>query len=392
VIISDAVNTFPPRFFPKGKNLDGDFDYISLGSNMSITQKSIASEAKVSQALVSLILSQNANPVDADSKRRVRVTEETRQRVLEVAARLGYQGRGNSRSSEFKKDQSLSLLRLAPGILEGDSSPESRRNEEIWQQTLQNALIEAASKMGFTLNVRIFQDSHEAEHWLECSRMDGLLFGSPFATIPAKLHGKTPLVSLCGKSLLFCDSVAVDSEEIAALALGHLQALGHRKVALLGSHLLPKIATLRPSIFKECASALGMSAIEAFEDCQGAKDFIGKFLAPENATNRPSALIVEESLAIQIRQEALRLGMNLPRDLSLIGMSCRAFHDLSEPALSTVDFCPDDLARAALRLIGDRFQKAPEAFWKVSVSPKLAVRQSVAELHSTTARHLRNIE
>jgi hypothetical protein len=71
---------------------------------------------------------------------------------------------------------------------------------------------------------------------------------------------------------------------------------------------------------------------------------------------------------------------------------CRAFHDLGESALSTVDFCPEDIAQAALRLMGNRLQKAQQAFWKVGVSPKLAVRQSVAELHSTTARHLRNIE
>jgi LacI family transcriptional regulator len=358
----------------------------------NITQKMIASEAKVSQALVSLILAENAHPDAPASKRRVRVTEETRQRVLETAARMGYQGRIGSRSAEIPRDQSLALLRLAPSAADGESSPEVCRIEEIWQQTLQNALIEAASKMGFTLNVRIFQDPREAEHWLECSRTDGLLFASPFASIPAKLHGKTPMVSLCGKSLPFCHTVTVDSEEIAAFALAHLQALGHRKVALLGSHLLPKIATFRPSIFKECASALDMAVTQKFEDCQDAKDFFEKFLAPENALNRPTALLAEEALAIQIRQEALRVGMHLPRDLSLIGISCRAFHDLGEPALSTVDFCPEDLARAALRLMGDRFQKAPEAFWKVGVSPKLAVRQSVAEIHSTTACHLRNIE
>jgi len=355
----------------------------------NITQKMISSEAKVSQALVSLIISENAHPDAPASKRRVRVTEETRQRVLETAARMGYQGRIGSRSAEIPRDQSLALLRLAPSAADGESSPEVCRIEEIWQQTLQNALIEAASKMGFTLNVRIFQDSREAEHWLECSRTDGLLFASPFASIPAKLHGKTPMVSLCGKSLPFCHTVTVDSEEIAAFALAHLQALGHRKVALLGSHLLPKIATFRPSIFKECASALDMAVTQEFEDCQDAKDFFEKFLAPENALNRPTALLAEEALAIQIRQEALRVGMHLPRDLSLIGISCRAFHDLGEPALSTVDFCPEDLARAALRLMGDRFQKAPEAFWKVGVSPKLAVRQSVAEVHASQARHSR---
>jgi LacI family transcriptional regulator len=347
---------------------------------MSITQKMIASEAKVSQALVSLILSQSANPIDSYPKRRVRVTEKTRQRVLEVANRLGYQGRVNTRISEFKKDQTIAFLRLASDAVSGDFSPESRKNEEIWQQTLQNALIEAASKMGFTLNVRIFQDSREAEHWLECSRMDGLLFGSPFVSPPEKLCGKTPMVSLCSKSLPFCDTVAVDSEEIAAFALGHLQALGHRNVALMGSHLLPKIATLRSSIFKECASALGMSVAEEFEDCQCAKDFFEKFLAPENAPNRPTAFLAEEALAIEIRQEALRVGMSLPQDLSLIGMRCRAFHDLGESALSTVDFCPEDIAQAALRLMGNRLQKAQQAFWKVGVSPKLAVRQSVAEI------------
>ena len=349
---------------------------------MSITQKMIASEANVSQALVSLILAQISHPFEPGSKRRVRVTEETRQRVLEVAARLGYQGRMASSSSEFKKDQTLALLRLAPAGGDGASSPDAGRNEEIWQQTLQNALIEAASKMGFTLNVRIFQSSREAEHWLEGSRVDGLLFGSPFPNIPAKLQGATPMISLCGKALPFCDTVAVDAEEIAAFALEHLHAMGHRRVALVSSHLFPRIAALRNSVFKEYASALDMHAIEEFEDCQNAKDFFEKFLAPENACQRPTAVLAEESLAIQIRQEAHRQKIVLPQDLSLIGISCRALHDLGEPALTTVDLCPDDLARAALRLMGDRLQKAPEAFWKVGVSPKLEIRQSVVDIQS----------
>jgi len=352
----------------------------------NITQKMIASEAKVSQALVSLILAENAHPDAPASKRRVRVTEETRQRVLETAARMGYQGRVGSRSAEIPRDQSLALLRLAPSAADGESSPEVCRIEEIWQQTLQNALIEAASRMGFTLNIRIFQNSREAEHWLETSRMDGLLFGSPFQNIPEKLNGTTPMISLCGKALPSCDAVAVDAEEIAAFALEHLQAFGHRRVALAGSHRLPRIAALRTSIFKECASSLDMHATEDFEDCGSAKDFFEKFLSSENPLNRPTAVLAEESLALEIRQEALRRGMVLPRDLSLIGMSCQAFQNLGEPVLTTVNLCPEDLARAALRLMGDRIQKAPEAFWKVGVSPKLAVRQSVADIHSSASR------
>lgn len=353
----------------------------------NITQKMIASEAKVSQALVSLILAENANPDAPASKRRVRVTEETRQRVLETAARLGYHGRVGSRSVEIPRDQSLALLRLAPSAADGELSPEVCRIEEIWQQALQNALIEAASRMGFTLNIRIFQNSREAEHWLESSRMDGLLFGSPFQNIPSKLQGATPMISLCGKALPYCDAVVVDAEEIAAFALEHLQASGHRRVALAGCHLLPRIAALRASIFKECASSLDMQASEEFEDCGSAKEFFEKFLALENALNRPTAVLAEESLALEIRQEALRRGVAIPRELSLIGMSCQVFPNLGEPALTTVDLCPEDVARAALRLMGDRLQKAPEAFWKVGVSPKLAIRQSVADIPTTTTRH-----
>ena len=118
----------------------------------NITQKMIASEAKVSQALVSLILAENANPDVPASKRRVRVTVETRQRVLETSARLGYHGRVGSRSADISRDQSLALLRLAPSAADGELSPEVCRIEESWQKTLQNALIEAASRMGFTLN------------------------------------------------------------------------------------------------------------------------------------------------------------------------------------------------------------------------------------------------
>jgi DNA-binding LacI/PurR family transcriptional regulator len=353
----------------------------------NITQKMIASEAKVSQALVSLILAENANPDVPASKRRVRVTVETRQRVLETSARLGYHGRVGSRSADISRDQSLALLRLAPSAADGELSPEVCRIEESWQKTLQNALIEAASRMGFTLNIRIFQSSREAEHWLESSRMDGLLFGSPFQNIPAKLHGTTPMISLCGKALPYCDAVVVDAEDIAAFALEHLQALGHRRVALAGGHLIPRIAALRASIFKECASSLNMHAAEEFEDCGSAKEFFEKFLAPENAPNKPTAVLAEESLALEIRQEALRRGMVLPRDLSLIGMSCQAFHNLGEPALTTVNLCPEDVARAGLRLMGDRLQKAPEAFWKVGVSPKLEIRQSVVDIQSTVARH-----
>lgn len=54
----------------------------------SVTIKDIAAEAGVSIALVSFVMN---NRIGSDGKRKYRVNEATREKILEVARRLNYQ-------------------------------------------------------------------------------------------------------------------------------------------------------------------------------------------------------------------------------------------------------------------------------------------------------------
>ena len=100
----------------------------------NITIKDIAKEAGVSIALVSFVMN---NRIGADGKQKYRVSEVTKQRILEVARRLNY--RPNSAARILRQGRTRVL-----GVILSDMG-------NIFYGTIVNHLERMANKHGYTV-------------------------------------------------------------------------------------------------------------------------------------------------------------------------------------------------------------------------------------------------
>ena len=94
--------------------------------NNTVTLKDIAREAGVSVALVSFVMS---NRLEADGKPKYRVGEATRERILEVARRLGYQPMDKNKPLSHTETRLVAVL-----LREPDPVLEQARERELYRQ------------------------------------------------------------------------------------------------------------------------------------------------------------------------------------------------------------------------------------------------------------------
>lgn len=153
------------------------------------------------------------------------------------------------------------------------------------------------------------------------------------------------------------DLVVADEAKAARLVVEHLAALGHRRIALLAGSADSASSVDRADAFRAAMQAAGLplpghyvrhAPIEHRAGCAAAH---GMLLEEP----RPTALYgASDTLAIAAMDAATRLGLSVPRDISLVGF------DDTEPSawamvnLTTVHQPLDDMARRAVELLLDR--------------------------------------
>ena len=179
---------------------------------MGPTQEDVAKKAKVSRALVSLVMRGSPN-----------VSEQRRRRVLRAAEELGYRPNAYARSLASKRLDTI-------GVLINDVT-------NPYFGGVYSSLATAAEKAGFDLLVAPGTRSATKESALVRTllehRVAGLALLSPL--MPTKeLRGLTtswPTV-LVGRdaSIAGVDVVTTDEHQAARLVLEHLTALGHRDI------------------------------------------------------------------------------------------------------------------------------------------------------------------
>ena len=182
---------------------------------MAITIKDVARAASVSVATVSRVL---------NGKGAVR--EETRCRVLEVAARLDYVPHGGARSLITRVTHTVGVI--LPDL-----------HGEFFSEVLRG-IDRSARDAGYQLIVSGFHsDSRDLAAILQATRgrVDGLIVMSPEVdaeSLRHTLHESVPVVLLnCATRFSQYDAIDVDNYGGARSVVAHLAALGHRRIAIV---------------------------------------------------------------------------------------------------------------------------------------------------------------
>lgn len=188
------------------------------------------------------------------------------------------------------------------------------------------------------------------------------------------------------------DSIGVDNVLAARLATKHLLSLGHRRIGFLSGALRTINRINRLAGYKAALSEAGV-AVDAQLIWEGTNNgsfgdtdavAFGRQGAHEllSLTHPPTAIFtINDMYAFGIYAGARDLGLEIPFDLSVVGMDDISLTEVVQPPLTTIRQPIQDLARAAVeRLIGRLQDTYTDAPGQQILAPRLIVRSSTARL------------
>lgn len=173
-----------------------------------------------------------------------------------------------------------------------------------------------------------------------------------------------------------CDFVGVDNIGASFGATEHLIHLGHRRISFAHQNLewahAPSTVRDRYRGYRNALAAFSLpfepSWVITVEQGASYRDFLAR-------VDRPSAVVaVTDNTALKLRDTALRLGLQLPGDLAIVG-----FDDVPMAAsvnLTTVEQPSVEIGLRATQILIDRIERGQSLPQQVILPTHLIVRQS----------------
>ncbi len=194
---------------------------------------------------------------------------------------------------------------------------------------------------------------------------------------------KSPLVLLdcCFEQPVF-NAVLMDNEESVYQAAAYLEMLGHKRIGYLRAEVHTQNFKERFRGYERALFERGLSMNEAavidlpvsiHEAYEAFKEFLQK--EPE----LPTAFMADNDMIALGAMKALQeQGVDIPKDISLIGFDDISYSEVSTPALTTVCVLKKELGQAAVRRLIDLIEEPQQAKSRIQIYNKLIKRGSVA--------------
>ncbi|MDU0349225.1 LacI family DNA-binding transcriptional regulator [Actinomyces sp. MRS3W] len=297
------------------------------------TQQDVAAAAGVSRGLVSLAL-----------KGEGRMSEETRRRILDAAAKLDYHP--HAAAAELAARHSQRLAVVVPYL------------DNPFFDLLLRALRRRAKQAGYTL-VALVSDLADD---LESSTIDDVLSLRPAGLILPGTSMTTKELQDLGARVRLCvidrtlpesagiATVRLDEADAARLTVEHLASQGYERLVFLSPALRLQETILGERV-KECraaAAAAGLGFAEVNADA-GVKAAISQALA--TGTGPLGLIAYNDLLAIDAVAAGLSLGLRIPADLGISSYDNTSLAERAELRITSIDQHPDMLATGALEAL-----------------------------------------
>ena len=321
------------------------------------TLADVAAEAGVSVALVSIVM----RGVPGAS-------EATRQRVREVAARLGYQP--DSRARRLRSGESRLL-----GVVFDVRHP--------FHHDMLTGLYEAAAKVDYELALSAVTPRRD-----ERAAIDDLLRDRCAALIPLgpqisageldALTARLPVVVMFRHvHKRSVDVVRTDDEGGLRLAVDHLAGLGHRRIVHVDGGRTAASAERRRG-YQDAMRQHGLQAYaRVLSGGSGEEDgarAVRELLAGP-ASTMPTAVAMFNDLSAAGMLDVLRRsGLSVPGEVSVVGYDDASFSRLGHIDLTTVAQDVETLATLAVARAVERLEGAVVTQREITIEPHLIAR------------------
>lgn len=271
-----------------------------------------------------------------------RVSARTRERVLAVAADLGYRPNPHARALLSGRHHTIAMVVsdiTNPHYFELIRGAELRAKASEYTLVLVNA--EESPRIEYDQIQRLI------------SSVDGFVLAA--SRLPdenlMQIAGQRP-VALMNREVPGLASVVLDHVQGSRQIVEHLASLGHRKLIYLAGPRSSWMAKVRWAALRSAADDLGIEAgrIGPFtpKASQGGA-------AADGALNTGATAIVAHNdlLAIGVAQRLAQRSVAVPDDVSIVGFDDIFAADLCTPSLTTLGGAHADVGRAAVELLLD---------------------------------------
>ena len=340
------------------------------GSCKLATIREVARAAGVSTATVSRVFSNS--PL---------VSPETAQRVMDHAARLDYWPNSAARSLSTRCNQTF-------GVMLPDLFGE-------FYSDLMRGLDREAGLHGYKI---LLSSSHSnsndvlAASRVMLGRIDGLILLAPdeesIETVE-RVRRRLPVVLLNPRApVAGCHSVGIANYAGARLAVQHLLDLGHRRLAFIAGPEGNGDAEERLRGFRDALGEGGLDPDQALVLPGDFREMTGmEACAPIlEAAVRPTAVFAaNDSMAIGLLRALHGAGLQVPRDMAVVGFDNVAMAGFLNPSLTTIHVDACGLGRQAVQLMLQAIEGDDDAPSIQTVIPTtLKIRESCGDQSGTS--------
>jgi LacI family transcriptional regulator len=313
---------------------------------------------------------------------RLLVSEETAQRVLDAAARLGYRPNPVARSLRTRRSNSVGVL--IPDLNNPLFPPIVRGVEDMLAGHGYVALL--GNTDGDPQRERMVFDQMRARH------VDGFVLATatlrnPILDEAAASDLPVVLMNRTAQGYPF-SSVSVDNEQGARAAVAHLASLGHTRIGHIAGPQEISTGITRLRGFTDGARANSLEVgpdqvvyATAYTVEEGAR------CCAELLTRRgdlTAIMAANDMLAIGCYTALENRGLSCPEDISVMGFNDMPFIDRLRPPLSTIRFPHYQLGTEAAKLLMERISGDTGPLKILYLAPELVARGSTAR---TTPRN-----
>ncbi len=336
------------------------------------TQFDVAHRAGVSRTTVSFVLNDETGD-------KAPISEETRQRVLDAINELGYVPDARARALRSGDTNTIGLI--IPDI----------RNPHFWE--IAEAVEQEARNAGYHLlvsNIALkYEYANDVFNDLAHRRIDGLILMGSFTVASEKARAslekyfkqRLPIVELSDHYSVHYEVDRVSSNYYAATkeAISYLLELNHRRIGLLLGTDTPELAEDRFKAYKESLQAAHIPAkdeliIQSGPTIEDGYQAMRHFL---QLAERPTAVIaINDLLAMGAMRAISDAGLQIPRDISLVGYDDIAMAKYMVPRLTTVSKDVTGLGRSAVQLLISRLQEPDGPYQLAHSFAQFIVRES----------------
>ena len=345
---------------------------------MSVTMQDIAKKVGVSRTTVGYIL--NNKPISSQ------ITDETRERVLEMAKRLNY--RTNQIAISLTRNKTKTI-----GVVFTNA-----------RGTFMNEILEGIDHVvhqhGYNISLCIPDDDwrREARHiqMLREKRVDGMIVFFVSCRRGEKInHDHLLEVKKDGIPLVFIDRYLPDTDIDYVVtddfggsyeAVTHLLKLGHKKIAHITIPLDCTSVRNRLEGYKKALIDAGIEINEEyiktadFSKNDGSKyggyEITKDFLKMEK--ERPTAIFtVIDGIAIDAFRAVKETGLSIPEDIALVGFGNDERLSHLEVPLTVVEQPKSEIGEKGAEILINKIENpGTKEVKKIAIKPELIVRQS----------------